>query len=165
MGKERDSTGVGKWCEKDTVKSEEWRVQDAQSIKNDRKLKAGGDQTTRYRVEILENWKPCEVKEERRETVALLTQTGVIREELCEPLAVLFAVAAVAAVAERRHADFRGSQVVWGHHRTCGGEIHRYSMIFYVLNCCKSHLRLVRRCWLIFYNSSADRSSGCKSQT
>lgn len=67
---------------------------------------------TRYGVEISD-------EEERRRVVELLTQTGVVSEELCEPLAVLFAVAAVAAVAERRHADFRGPQVVWGHHRTC----------------------------------------------
>lgn len=55
---------------------------------------------------------------------ALLTQTGVVSEELGEPLAVFFAVAAVAAVAERRHANFRGTQVVRGHDGTCGGEIH-----------------------------------------
>lgn len=48
-----------------------------------------------------------------------LTEAGVLSEKLCELFTFILAVAAVAAVAVGRDADFGGAQVVGSHHGTC----------------------------------------------
>jgi len=52
-------------------------------------------------------------------TVETLTEAGVLREKLGELVALVLVVAAVAAVAVGRHADFGRAQVVGSHHGTC----------------------------------------------
>lgn len=50
-----------------------------------------------------------------------LTEASVLGEEFCELVTVVLFVAAVAAVAVGRDADFGGAQVVGGHHGTYRG--------------------------------------------
>lgn len=45
-----------------------------------------------------------------------VTEAGVLREELCELVTLVLVVAAAAAVAVGRDADFGGAQVVGSHH-------------------------------------------------
>lgn len=59
-----------------------------------------------------------------------LTEAGVLGEELGEPVALVLVVAAVAAVAVRRHADFGRAQVVGRHHGTCGRLTEEVSFMF-----------------------------------